>query len=392
LQDLPSDLNHNTQPIGKLKHFNNWDFVSKGWYVACKSSELKTKKPLSKKICNHQIVLFRTESGVARALDAFCPHMGMNLAKEGKVIGDNIRCFFHHWKFSGDGECVDIPCVHGNQNEAHKKRMKTQAYPVEEKYGLVWVFSDHKAPHDVFEIPDLVGKEVMYTHLAPFKRASHPHITMMNSIDEQHMRTVHKLSLSLNSDIKQENTRFGLVFEGPVLTDNIIGKFHKFLFGDRYSSSVLFEDGCIGLLTTGIKMKLFGRWQLPKGYFIFSHTFVERGKNEVHPIIVTERRKGLLGFLFSWTYLRFNKLCMKYLAHQDGRIIYGNLRFNPAGLLPEADGPSAKWINFVNRVLEPSLWSSYKAPSSTDSQSDDEQSSQNATETDSNQSSTSTIS
>jgi phenylpropionate dioxygenase-like ring-hydroxylating dioxygenase large terminal subunit len=86
--ELVEDLNHTTQPIGKLRKFNNWDFVSQGWYVACKSKELKTKTPLSKKICGHQLVLFRTEAGEAKALDAFCPHMGMNLAKEGKVMGD----------------------------------------------------------------------------------------------------------------------------------------------------------------------------------------------------------------------------------------------------------------------------------------------------------------
>ena len=358
--ELVEDLNHSTQPLSKLRKFNNWDFVAKGWYVACKSSELKTKKPISKKICGHQIVLFRTESGVAKALDAFCPHMGMNLAKEGKVVGNTLRCFFHHWRFDGEGNCVDIPCMSDVDLTKTKAKRKAQAYPVQEKYGLVWVFNDHEATHDVFEIPELEGKEILYTHLKPFNRASHPHITMMNSIDEQHLRTVHKLALSLKSEIATYGTRFKLVFEGPVLTDTVIGKLHKFFFGDRYSSSVLFEDGNLGLLTTGIKMKLFNKWQLPKGYFIFSHTFIERGRNQVIPIIVTPKRPGILGYIFSWSYLLFNKICMKYLAHQDGRIIYGNLRFDPKGLIPEADGPTARWINFVNKTIEPGLWSTYQ--------------------------------
>ena len=360
--ELVEDLNHSTQPLSQMRKFNNWDFVAKGWYVACKSHELKTSKPLSKKICGHQLVLFRTQSGKARALDAFCPHMGMNLAKEGKVIDETLRCFFHHWRFDGEGNCVDIPCAHGRDYSTIQTKRKAQAYPVQEKYGLVWVFNAEKATHDVFEIPELEGHEVLFTHLKPFNRASHPHITMMNSIDEQHMRTVHKLALSLNSSIETKGTRFKLVFEGPVLTDTIIGKLHKFFFGDRYSSYVLFEDGNLGLLTTGIKMKLFNRWQLPKGYFIFSHTFIERGRNQVIPIIVTPKRKGLHGFVFSWLYLQFNRLCMKYLAHQDGRIIYGNLRFDPKGLIPEADAPTAQWINFVNKVIEPGLWSTYKEP------------------------------
>lgn len=357
MTEMLMDLNNSTQPIREMKVFNNWDVVPKGWYVACKSKDLKTKKPLSKKVCGHQIVLFRGESGKVNALDAFCPHMGMNLAKEGKVIGEDIRCFFHYWKFNGKGDCTDIPCVHGKVNPKTKERVKTQAYPVEEKYGYVWVFSDTVATHPVFEIPELEGQEILFTHLEPFNRVAHPHITMMNSIDEQHMRTVHKLSVKLEVTHWEEGSRFFIGFNGPVLTDTWIGKVHKFLFGDRYASSVLFEDGNLGLLTTGINIKFLNRWTIPRGYFIFSHTPTEKGKNQVIPIIITPKRKGPFGYLFSKTYLIFNKICMKYLAHQDGRVIYGNLRFRQDGLLPEVDGPTAKWINFVNRVIEPSKWS-----------------------------------
>lgn len=358
------DINQNTQPIGKLKHFNNWEFVSKGWYVACKSKELKTKKPLSRTICNHQIVLFRTKSGQAKALDAFCPHMGLNLAKEGKVIDESIRCFFHHWRFDGEGNCVDIPCAKGSDYSSHQKRVKAQSYDVEEKYGLVWVYSDGKAEKGVFEIPELEGQEVMSTTMKPFNRASHPHITMMNSIDEQHMRTVHKLALNLGVTLEEKGTQFKVGFSGPVLTDTLVGKLHKFFFGDRYSSSVLFTDGCIGLLTTQIDVKFLNRWTLPRGYFIFSHTFTERGKNQVHPIIVTPRKKGFLGYLRGKIYLAFCKLSMKFLAHQDGRVIYGNLRFSSNGLLPGADEATVKWINFVNRKIEPSIWSTPEVLSS----------------------------
>ncbi|MBT3585843.1 MAG: Rieske 2Fe-2S domain-containing protein [Halobacteriovoraceae bacterium] len=361
MSEMLHELNQSTQPIRPMKVFNNWEVVPKGWYVACKSSELKTKKPLSKKICGHQIVVFRGESGSVKALDSFCPHMGMNFAKDGKVVGEDIRCHFHFWTFNGKGECTDIPSVKGTVKKSTCNRYKVQAYPVEEKYGLVWVYSDTVAPHPVFEIPELEGQEILYTHMKPFNRVAHPHITMMNSIDEQHMRTVHKLSVSLEVTNWEKGTRFFNGFSGPVLTDTLVGKIHKFFLGDRYSSSVLFEDGNLGLLTTGIDIKLFNRWTIPRGYFIFSHTFTEKGKNQVHPIVVTPKRKGLLGFLFSHAYLLFNKICMWYLAYQDGRVIYGNLRFRQDGLLAEMDGATAKWINFVNRVIEPSLWSRSKA-------------------------------
>ena len=57
-----------------------------------------------------QLAVFRDEHGTSHAIDAYCPHMGANLAVGGRVIGDCIECPFHGWKFRGhDGKCVSIP-------------------------------------------------------------------------------------------------------------------------------------------------------------------------------------------------------------------------------------------------------------------------------------------
>lgn len=347
-----ADQNQTTQPIRPHKIFNNWDVVPKGWYVVCKSSALKKGKALPIRICGHELALYRSETGKAAALDKFCPHMGMSLA-EGKVKGENLTCIFHEWQFNSDGKCVEIPCL--------KKKVESgksvNSYPVEEKYGFIWVYSDKEAPDAVFEIPELKGKQILFTDLAPFRRIAHPHITMMNSIDEQHMRSVHKLPLDLDVHLEEEGTRFKVTFTGKVLDQTLSGKIQKFFLGEKWKSSVLFVDGCLGLLTIMIDLKLFKRFPLPCGYFIFSQTFTEKNKTVVWPIMVTERRPGLHGFLFSWLLIRVHKVLMWFLAFQDGRVIYKNLRFNHNGLLPEIDNASARWISFVNRVIKPSIWS-----------------------------------
>lgn len=353
------ELNQTTQPVRAHKMFNNWETVAKGWYVICKSSELKTGRTLSKKIFGHQLVFFRTHSGKAFALDAFCPHMGMDLVK-GKVVGETIKCIFHEWKFTGKGDCVDIPCLKG---QAPKGR-NANSYPVEEKYGFIWIYSDAEAHSPVFEIDDFKGKDILYTDLAPFRRMAHPHITMMNSIDEQHMRSVHHLPLDLDVAIEEEGTRFKVTFTGKTLDESLLGKLQKFVIGRQWQSSVLFVDGGIGLLTIMIGSKLFGKIPLPAGYFIFSHSFTEKGKTLVWPIMVTEKRNGLHGYLFSWLLLRFHKILMWFLAYQDGRVIYSHLRFNQAGLLPGIDNASAKWISFVNKMIPLSVWSKKNLKSS----------------------------
>ena len=356
MSEMLCDLNQTTQPIRPYKVFNNWDVVAKGWYVACKSSDLKPGKAFSKLLCGHQIALFRTESGKASAVDAFCPHMGMDLGS-GKVIGEELRCHFHHWKFDSAGKCTDIPCL----KNIPEQRTSVPSYPVEEKYGFIWVYSDFTAPGPVFDIDGLKGKPILFTSLAPFRRIAHPHITMMNSIDEQHMRTVHKLDIDIQVEITETGKRFLTRFLGKVQKNTWVGRVQNFLFGDTYRSSVLFVDGCIGLLTTMIDVKLFKRFAVPQGHFLFSQTFAEKGQTVVYPIIIMERKKGIFGFALSWTLLMVHKVAMKFLAYQDGHVIYKALRFRQDGLLAGVDGPTAKWIAFVNSKIEPSIWSRARA-------------------------------
>ena len=56
------------------------------------------------------LAVFRGEDGQAYVLDAYCPHMGANLAVGGVVKGNCIQCPFHGWQFRGeDGKCTTIP-------------------------------------------------------------------------------------------------------------------------------------------------------------------------------------------------------------------------------------------------------------------------------------------
>ena len=54
--------------------------------------------------------MYRSKSGKAYVLDAYCPHMGSNLAVGGIVKDECLQCPFHGWVFEGiEGKCVDIP-------------------------------------------------------------------------------------------------------------------------------------------------------------------------------------------------------------------------------------------------------------------------------------------
>lgn len=57
-----------------------------------------------------ELAVFRDAYGEVHALDAYCPHLGANLAVGGKVKGKCLECPFHAWRFNGeDGRCTHIP-------------------------------------------------------------------------------------------------------------------------------------------------------------------------------------------------------------------------------------------------------------------------------------------
>ncbi|MDP5338239.1 MAG: Rieske 2Fe-2S domain-containing protein, partial [Nodularia sp. (in: cyanobacteria)] len=71
------------------------------------------------------------------ALNDQCPHRGAALSL-GWIEKDCLRCPYHGWKFQTDGQCVEIP---SNGTEvAIPKKARVDNYPVQEKYGFVWLF------------------------------------------------------------------------------------------------------------------------------------------------------------------------------------------------------------------------------------------------------------
>ena len=78
-----------------------------GWYVIGRSVDFRAR-PKFVQCLDNQWVVFRDSSGRAHVLDAYCPHLGANLA-DGRVHDDCIECPFHGWKMRGDGGVVVGP-------------------------------------------------------------------------------------------------------------------------------------------------------------------------------------------------------------------------------------------------------------------------------------------
>ena len=52
---------------------------------------------------------YRGEDGQVQVHAAYCPHLGADISVGGKVVGNCVRCPFHHWQFGPDGQCTEVP-------------------------------------------------------------------------------------------------------------------------------------------------------------------------------------------------------------------------------------------------------------------------------------------
>ncbi|XP_054167308.1 cholesterol 7-desaturase nvd-like, partial [Oppia nitens] len=85
-----------------------------GWFAVLDSEVLNKNETKSVSLFEHDLVVYRGESGLVHVLDTYCPHNGANLGVGGTVVGDCIRCPFHCWKFNSKGKCTEIPGLDAN--------------------------------------------------------------------------------------------------------------------------------------------------------------------------------------------------------------------------------------------------------------------------------------
>jgi phenylpropionate dioxygenase-like ring-hydroxylating dioxygenase large terminal subunit len=122
-------------------------FLQDCWYAAALPEEI-VHAPLARTICGVPLVLFRTASGLACALDDRCPHRFAPLSI-GRVAGETITCVYHGIEFGGDGTCRRIP-----QQQTIARGMTVRSYPLVERWGVAWIWMGEAERADPGTIPD----------------------------------------------------------------------------------------------------------------------------------------------------------------------------------------------------------------------------------------------
>ncbi len=127
---------------------------ARGWHCLGLAEAFRDGKPHEIEAFGTRLVVFQGEDdGKLHVLNAYCPHMGGNLA-HGTVKGDAVACPFHDWRWSGDGRCAGIPYA-----RRVPPRARTRAWTVLERNRQLFVWHDPEGnpPPPEVTVPEIAG-------------------------------------------------------------------------------------------------------------------------------------------------------------------------------------------------------------------------------------------
>ena len=70
-----------------------------GWFCVGYPEDFPTGEPKALFYFDRHLVAWRDESTDLHVQDPFCPHLGAHLGHGGTVVGNEIRCPFHGFRF-----------------------------------------------------------------------------------------------------------------------------------------------------------------------------------------------------------------------------------------------------------------------------------------------------
>ncbi|WP_394831081.1 aromatic ring-hydroxylating dioxygenase subunit alpha [Pendulispora rubella] len=165
----------------------NFNISPNNWFVGARSKELKHGAILRRLILGKPYALFRDVRGDVQGLEDSCPHKNLPLSM-GKVVGSEVQCRYHGWRFNAEGACTDVPCHAPNEK---LPVCKIPSFHVVEQDGFIWVHPTE--PRGSSARPPSYPRDPKFGRLEFLNITNAPvDLFIENGIDCVHTSTVHK--------------------------------------------------------------------------------------------------------------------------------------------------------------------------------------------------------
>ncbi len=289
------------------------------WYLFGDQREL-ARGPITKFFLGRRLVAFKTQSGQVAVLDAVCSHLAADLGG-GDVVGECIRCPYHHWQYDTDGQCTHIPATKNIPTFARQRR-----YPAVVRHGQIFFFNGRTPLFELPFFPDADPQE--FVRAAPFHyELDCPwYMVGANGFDYQHIRSTHDRRLEGTPQVWSPHPhahagKMSYVIEGGSFHDRVT----RGLCGNRVTLTV--TDWCGSLLFVSASFRnttSYGMTNIlpltPSRVAVQITVFAKRSRNAINRM------------LFDPLHLMIRRNFIREFTASDAARLSG-VRYNPATLI-----------------------------------------------------------
>ncbi|KAK6621630.1 hypothetical protein RUM44_001437 [Polyplax serrata] len=218
-----------------------------GWFPLMESDDLKKNEVREVTALGEHFALFRNDRGKVQILDAYCPHLGANMAIGGAVHGNCLECPFHGWRFDGDtGQCSTIPYA-----EKVPTFIQVKKWPAVEvnSFIFVWYHAENEEPSWYpQDLEPIKSKNWICHGRSEFLIACHIQDVSENGGDIAHLNAIHAPNLLGGHDLRFFE-RFYLKFMRHMWT------------GDWQPNAT---ESHMGLMTLNLDTRIFNKFSVGK--------------------------------------------------------------------------------------------------------------------------------
>jgi hypothetical protein len=256
----------------------------------------------------------------------------------GSVVGETIRCPYHHWCYDATGRCVYLP-----SQKTIPAFSRQRSYPVEERHGLLFFFN---GPEPLFPLPFFDDADPAgFIRARPFGMMLQCPWWLVgaNACDVQHFLGAHDRRLLGPPQVacpsphsRQARAPFAVV--GNSWRDRLT----EWFGGGEVELAI--TDWC------GTLMFVTATFRRTRSFGMLASLPVGRDRVFVRGTVFVPRSRGLLGqWLVDPLHLRLRRYFIKEFLRPDAELAARGLRYQPGSLLP-ADEELARYFQWLVSV------------------------------------------